>query len=483
MNKKTRVLGGVRGMAWLAAVACLAGCGDDAEIPPSPLAPGELRFINTYVNTAVQRTYDAASNSAGFVAAVGSFEGTFRIAGLSVESIDGDDAFVAIFLPDGSPHRLIAFGGPGAQVATAVAIDDEGYVVVAGHHQGAITIGDAVFQPANGASNLFVSMLDPMGDNIWSKTYGSDQIDVMARDVALTSDRSVVMAGDYNGSGLDFGQGALSHAGGVDAFTLMLDPMGDNIWSQTAWSSPGFDSARGIAVAGDQVAVSGFWNSTNVATTTSDVLIEGRGVVKQYDLAGQAVGSGFLSNWTGASADHVAYGADGALVVAMHYARRDAASLPSGQEMSFVQEQPFSLPPESYGVIIATFDSEFAYQSHNTFGFESNDAWGPVVAGVAVASDGSITFGVEFSGSAPGFGQAALGYQGGQDVVIAKLDNLLAPEWAHAFGGEGNDRLGGVGLDAAGNVYTAGGLEGSVAIGGANVVTQGLDVFVASYAP
>ena len=103
----------------------------------------------------------------------------------------------------------------------------------------------------------------------------------------------------------------------------------------------------------------------------------------------------------------------------------------------------------------------------------------------SVATDGAGTMyaGGRFQLTA-GFGGTVLTSAGSYDGWLWKLDAGCLPLWAIRIGGTGGDAVRGVGTDAAGNVYVAGTISGTVDMGcGPVVATRGQDGFVARFSP
>lgn len=81
-------------------------------------------------------------------------------------------------------------------------------------------------------------------------------------------------------------------------------------------------------------------------------------------------------------------------------------------------------------------------------------------------------------------GTTKLTSRGSYDIYFAKLTAAGKPLWAHSAGGKGDDAGGGIGVDAAGNVYVTGEFSGSAQFGSTTLSSQGgIDIFVARLTP
>jgi hypothetical protein len=135
--------------------------------------------------------------------------------------------------------------GYGAQL-TAVAADDAGFVVVAGHANEPLDFGAGPIG-AQSARSLFVVKLDPDGRPVWAHTYKDAGYSYSTpTSVAIDRAGNVVVVGGIYGP-IDFGGGPLKHSGGTDAFVLSLDGEGHHRYS-TSFGTTSTETASGVAI-------------------------------------------------------------------------------------------------------------------------------------------------------------------------------------------------------------------------------------------
>jgi len=77
------------------------------------------------------------------------------------------------------------------------------------------------------------------------------------------------------------------------------------------------------------------------------------------------------------------------------------------------------------------------------------------------------------------FGTTELTALGNQDVIVAKYDSNGALLWVSQAGGTGQDIGSGIALDAAGNIYITGYIDGTSLFGSTELVCSDTDAFVA----
>jgi len=110
----------------------------------------------------------------------------------------GDDGFIALFEPDGTPDWAIPLGGLGSDVVKRVALGS-GLVLVSGTFEGAITLGEgptAVFLGAEGGTGMFLAAYSEDGALTWAK-----EVAGKARPLDLVErDGTVLVTGSYQGA-------------------------------------------------------------------------------------------------------------------------------------------------------------------------------------------------------------------------------------------------------------------------------------------
>jgi hypothetical protein len=202
------------------------------------------------------------------------------------------DVYVAKLDASGNALWTKTFGDDEVQVATNVAVDGSGEILVAGTFFGGLDFGGGPLLSAGGegynyesesdlkwGGDIFLAKLDGAGDLVWNRRFG-DRRAQAPRGIVTAADGSIALTGGVVGV-VDFGIGPQT---GVswwgDVFAAKFDAAGDTLWSGVY--SGGFQQiGRAVAIApSGQVIVAG---------TFSDAIDFGFGVhelqTKDYDLA------------------------------------------------------------------------------------------------------------------------------------------------------------------------------------------------------
>jgi hypothetical protein len=170
----------------LAGLAAAAGCATQRPYPA--VVPGAQNQLQFQTQIAIDRQ--------GNEVLAGSFAGQRRFAGGALTSAGSTDIFVAKTSPNGAAvFPPLQIGGPGDDVATGLAIDDDGSIVVGGTFQGEISFGTQKLRagvrfPDQHA--VFVARVDPAGKIEWLKQVAVANLPVHVT-VAVRPDHNIVI--------------------------------------------------------------------------------------------------------------------------------------------------------------------------------------------------------------------------------------------------------------------------------------------------
>ncbi len=231
------------------------------------------RFINTHLAAAGRLAVDAAGN----VYVAGTFQqGVDFDPGAKtywVNSGPGSAGYALKLTTAGKFAWVSPFVGQtagssyGYSLASGVAVDGAGGVIVGGSYGGSMSVD---FDPGVGTATLpagsggYVAKLNAASGGLtWVRGLAGSGTAVY--DLAVDAAGGIYATGNFTGT-VDFDPGAgvtaLTSAGGTDAFVLKLDTAGTFAWAG-AFGGTGDDSGRGIAVDGaGGVSVVGWYMGT-----------------------------------------------------------------------------------------------------------------------------------------------------------------------------------------------------------------------------
>lgn len=199
-----------------------------------------------------------AVDSAGHIIIAGELIGRFDFGAGPMTAADGD-VFVVALDPDGQPRWQFQAGDVGRQLARAVAVDPSGRIVVAGFFQNVLTI-DGVDYTSQGAYDVFVLRLSPDGEVLDVRTFGSPSEEfVEAIAISPTGRIALTGTIEDSTVGVSFGGPALVSAGGDDAFVAVLDDGLDPVWSKSFGSADvdaqHFQQGKRVVFDGEEVVL------------------------------------------------------------------------------------------------------------------------------------------------------------------------------------------------------------------------------------
>lgn len=165
----------------------------------------------------------------GNIFAVGSFRGTADFGSDSHTSTGSTDIFVVKLDPGGNAIWSKAFGSTGGDAGRGVAVDALGNATVVGYFSGSVDFGGGVLT-STGSLDAFVASFDENGVHRYSKRFGGTG-EEMARDVAIDPTGSSTVVGHFY-STIDFGGGPFTSNGCSCGFVVRFDDAGNHVWSR-----------------------------------------------------------------------------------------------------------------------------------------------------------------------------------------------------------------------------------------------------------
>jgi hypothetical protein len=325
----------------------------------------------------------------------------------------GNDIFVAKYSSTGGHVWSRTIGGTGADQGSAVAVDGFGNAYVTGYISAGtgVDFGGGAMTSAGG-QDAFLVKYSSTGAHVWSKRFGSTLTE-LGTGVAVDGAGNVVIVGTADGT-IDFGGGPLPSLGGRDLFVARFSAAGQHLWSKR-FGSTGVDNGRGIAVdgAGDVFVTGEFVNSISFGGTA--LTSAGREDI-------------FLAKLSGATGGHLwskrfgnLYTTDMGYAVAVDGSDNVAITGYFGEDINFGGT---TLWAQMYDIFVAKFDSNGTHISSKRYGDPPAVFSNQFGNSIAMSSAGTIFITGDFVGTLTfgSGGQATSGQFGGNDGYLARVD-------------------------------------------------------------
>ena len=235
--------------------------------------------------TSSDSAYAVATDAAGNVFVGGTLRGSMTVGGTQLTSAGLGDWFIVKYSSSGTVAWAKRFGGTGDDALEALAADADGNVVATGRFAGTANFGGTASLVASGASDMALAKYaGTNGAHQWSKRFGGS-LDDLGSAVAVDTAKNVYLTGYFRGT-VDFGGGPMTVPldTDLDVFVAKFDTDGVHGWSKHFWNS-GNDQGTGIAVAGGNIAVVGYFSNSinfNSPTVSSDMLDAGAPYVDAF---------------------------------------------------------------------------------------------------------------------------------------------------------------------------------------------------------
>jgi hypothetical protein len=189
-------------------------------------------WTRQFGSTGSCRAFGVAVDGSGNIIVVGRTEGALP----GQTNLGTYDVFVRKYGRDGAELWTRQFGTTWPDLATAVAVDASGDILVAGTTEGALP-----GQTQVGSGEAFVRKYNPDGAELWTRQFGtalSDEALAVATDAAGDVYVAGVTTGVFPGQ---------TRAGHDDAFVRKYSAAGAELWT-CQFGSPAWNVAFGVAV-------------------------------------------------------------------------------------------------------------------------------------------------------------------------------------------------------------------------------------------
>ena len=357
-----------------------------------------------------------------------------------------------------------SYGDVGDQIATSVALDNSGNVIVTGHFDGTVNFGGGDLVCGGPSDCVFLTKLDSDGDHIWSLNLG-DSLKYNTNKLVIDGGSNILVVNDFIGT-VDFGGGLIVAEGFRDGVIAKFDADGNHVWSRNfGGSSASVDvKAAGIDGSGNLV-VAGLFTGTidfGGATLTASWFTNNMFVVKFHSTGAHL----WSKKCTGGTVTITSVAGDplgNAIVAGYHNGTFDFGGGP--------------LVGDINSLFLVKYDSGGNHAWGHTYGYPGtyqyiNDVTADLAGSVFVTGDFSNPLDL---------GGGDLTNAGSTDIFLAKFGSDGAHLWSQRFGDELPQRSYSVAVDGYGNVSIAGHFFGTLDFGRGPLVADPIDFCVAQF--
>jgi gliding motility-associated-like protein len=213
-----------------------------------------LQWVKSFGDTGGEGSTAVTTDAAGNVYTTGWFGDTVDFdpsaSTYTLTAINGKSVFISKF--DGAGNFIWAKALLGNAQGEAIAVDALGNVYTSGYFYNTTDFdpGLGVFNlTSNGMEDIYVSKIDPLGNFIWAKSFGSSIADYVYG-ITLDANNNVLVTGTFRNT-CDFDPGAssfnITSNGVADFFISKFDASGTFIWAKSIGDIGG-DESRSICV-------------------------------------------------------------------------------------------------------------------------------------------------------------------------------------------------------------------------------------------
>lgn len=205
--------------------------------------------------------YDIATDSQGNAYWVGTVSGTAAFGCETLSPGSTIAGVVAKYAPDGTCQWVQGITTTFYDAwVYGIVIDEGDRIYITGSCQGTTDFGNGVILSGTGSSDdWFTARYTVDGDCVWARRIANSNGSSEGRGLALDDDGALYVTGFAGGSGYTFGDVVVNNGSFTrQAVLVKYDSTGTAIWGRsTSGTTGGRTNARGIAVAGDRLFITG----------------------------------------------------------------------------------------------------------------------------------------------------------------------------------------------------------------------------------
>ena len=411
------------------------------------------------------------------------------------------------------------YGGEGTDGLNSVTTDSSGNVYVCGTTYGSSTLASGGFLNTNGSlqggvSVAFLVKFNEAGERIWATYYGNGYTGSFGVDA--DSEDNVYMSGfTYDFAGVAFNGYQNNYAGLTDAYIVKFNPEGERLW---ATYLGGNDAESGLAIAvdnEDNLYATGNTSSVNFpilngfqADLADGGIFSGDAFLSKFDASGGLLWSTYYGGSGFDDAFSLACANNGDVFITGRTNSTDIATsgthqttIGGGSSDAFLakfnstgtlqwstyyggagEDRAFGCTTDNMGnaficghtessnnIAFNGFQNTFAPSYLAKFDPSGQRLWGTYY-GQSISSDYNVAYSCAADGNNNIYmagvtdnssNIASQGFQnsyggGSSDSYLVKFDPLGSRLWGSYYGGSNNDRIRGMDVDAANQIYVAG---------------------------
>ncbi len=221
---------------------------------------GNLFWQKRFGGVSADIGQNIAADALGNLVFTGKTDGPIDFGGGALVAAGSLDAIVVKLDPLGAFFWDKRFGDGGNQFGVDIATDAQNDIFITGGFEGTINLGGGALS-AVGPADVYIGKLTAVGGHVLSKRFGAMGVNLSVLSLTSGAFGDVFFVGQVDGP-INFGGGALTPSGALDAFAVRLDVGFGHAWSRrfgAAGNQYGLGSARTIA---GELLLTGYFEQT-----------------------------------------------------------------------------------------------------------------------------------------------------------------------------------------------------------------------------
>jgi hypothetical protein len=402
-----------------------------------------VQWVQNGGGTSFDGSYSVCVDAQGYSYVAGRFTGKADFSGNTITSFGLQDGFLAKYDPAGNVIWVNHFGGLSMDFCSAISLDNNGHIIIAGQFAGISTFGSITLVSNSNSYDCFVAQYDTSGSCLWALEGGSsasyDNISGIAIDAA---DDIYVIGWLSPGAVLDWY--TAPNTGVASTFVAKIRSTGSLIWvtpscSHSSGSMPLYALKVALDAGGNVFITSNF--SGNCIIGGSPVTAVGLqdAYIQKLNFMGNIIWTRIISGFDDDAAYGLVIDIQGNVVVSGYF--KGTINFGGLTKSSNANSQD---------IFLVKYDNFGGLLWVQSYGGTNSDYAGSVT----VTSNNDIILAASFSMSTQ-IGSFPFTSNGGIDALVVYANASGIPLWVIKMGGTGTDQAIGI-TENSGNIFCSG---------------------------
>jgi gliding motility-associated-like protein len=405
------------------------------------IANAQTNWLQGAGGNANDEALDMIQDASGNIYSCGYFNNTARFDNFTISSNGLSDIFISKQDPLGNYLWVKSAGGALDDRATGITISTSGEIFITGIIRGTASFGSSSISSIAGSQDICIAKLSPSGNFIWAQSYGGADTD-LATDIAADGGGNLIVTGQFKGTS-SFGPytftsmsypASMPGSGGMpsyDALIFKTQASGTVLWAKQGTAPYDDRILRVVTNSASDIFVCGQFSDTLSFSSTYPNNAFNAGLLMKMDSDGIEIWLRRILSPQLMIYDMKLQGAN-ILLAGDYRGTLTYKGTPNNYLSGSSNNKIFIIKAEQVNGDYITSTQEHSDNQLSLRSIATDPANNIYIAG---------TFKCSFSTMAALYGNGLFSSVGYKDVFVIKYNSTLTRQWGKHYGGLGDDQI------------------------------------------